>query len=76
MTRPEPTRLLSVAHVAKQIGTGSTFVYDEIATGRLPVIQLGRGDRNKYRIAETDLTEWIEQHRQKVGSIRLSRRAS
>lgn len=62
-TDTNPARLYTVAELAALWGVGKTYIYDEIKAGRLPTVQLGRGDRNKLRIASRDVVEWIEHHR-------------
>ena len=58
----ETVRLYTVAQLAKLWGVGLTYIYDEIREGRLPVVQLGRGDRNKIRVKATDAAAWIGEH--------------
>lgn len=59
----DAVRLYSVAELAKLWGVGQTYVYDEIRAGRLPIVQLGRGDRNKARVTAADAAKWIASHR-------------
>lgn len=58
----EAVRLYSVAELAKLWGVGETYIYDEIRAKRLPIVQLGRGDRNKARIRATDAKAWVAAH--------------
>lgn len=59
--RDSAVRMYSVTQLADLWGIGKTFIYDEIAEGRLPTVQLGNGDRNKLRIRARDAEAWIEQ---------------
>lgn len=63
MTTTAAVRCYTVAELADLWGCGKTFVYDEVAAGRLPTIQFGRGDRNKLRINEADAAAWVDRHR-------------
>lgn len=53
------TQLLTVAEVAERLRCGRTHVYDLIARGELPVVDLGLG-RAKSRIREDDLAAFID----------------
>lgn len=55
-------RLLAVAAIADQWNCSKDYVYDLINAGELPVVQLGRGDRNKYRVREEDVTAYVERN--------------
>lgn len=50
--------LLTVAEARDQLQIGETFICDQIAKGRLPVVRLGRA----IRIRQSDLDNWVEGH--------------
>lgn len=62
-TSTAAVRCYTVAELAELWACGKTFVYDEIAAGRLATVQFGRGDRNKFRINEADAADWVRRHR-------------
>jgi excisionase family DNA binding protein len=75
MTADEGVRLYTVAELAVLWKVSKTFVYAEINAQRLPVVRLGRGDRDKTRVRASDALAWIER-RQTGADTRISRRAS
>lgn len=52
-------RLIAVKDLAEQWGTSKDYIYDLIKAGDLPVVQLGRGDRNKFRVSEEAAADYI-----------------
>lgn len=56
------TQLWTVRETAARLRCGKDKVYDLIAKGELPVIDVGTG-RAKTRVAETDLAAYIDAHR-------------
>lgn len=75
MSADEAVRLYTVAELAALWSVGKTFVYDEIAAGRLPSVDLGRGDRGKRRIKASDAAAWIERRKTGADVLRLARPA-
>ena len=53
------TQLLTVPETAARLGVGRTYVYNLIAHGELPSVDLGHG-KSKVRVAEAALEEWIK----------------
>lgn len=55
----ELVRLYSVAQLAELWDVSRQYVYDEIAAGRLAVVQLSNGDRDKSRVSAIEAARWI-----------------
>lgn len=56
----EELRLYSVPQLAELWGLSESYIYDEIREKRLPVLRLGRGDRNKMRVSAKDAKAWLQ----------------
>lgn len=56
-------RLLTVKDLVEQWGVGKSYVYELIALGELATVDLGRGDRHKYRIEESDAADFVERNK-------------
>lgn len=55
-------RLYTVAEAAKQLGTGTTYIYSRLDDGTLPYVDLNAGGkRSKRRIRASDLDAFIEE---------------
>jgi excisionase family DNA binding protein len=52
-----PTRLMTVDEVARELSVGRTFVWELTAAGRLPTVRLGR----LVRIRPEDLRRYVDQ---------------
>jgi len=60
-------RLLTAKEAGERLGGGERFARRLIAERRIPVVRLGEnGKRGAVRIAESDLDDYIEQHREAV----------
>lgn len=68
-----PARLYTVAEIAGMWRCSTEHVYQFIRTGELPTVQLGRGDRNKLRVAHRDLERFIAANTTTAGATSLSR---
>lgn len=55
----DPRTLLPVSHAAKLLGVSSHYVYDRIADGELPCVELGSGEKYKRRVSVAALDEFI-----------------
>jgi excisionase family DNA binding protein len=56
------TRLLTVPEAATRLGISPPSVWNRIARGELPVVQLG-GRKTAVRILAKDLDAYVEAHR-------------
>lgn len=59
----ESIRLYPVADLARLWSVSREYVYEEIRAGRLPVVEMGNGDRSKARVSSVDAARWIAEHR-------------
>lgn len=62
MTADDAVRLYTIADLAKLWATSREYVYEEIRTNRLAVVNLANGDRDKLRVRASEAARWVEQH--------------
>jgi excisionase family DNA binding protein len=58
---PMPDRLITVEVAAERLAFTEQYLYGLIRNGKFPAIREGK----YYRIRESDLSAWIEEHREK-----------
>lgn len=63
----EQIRLYPIAQLAALWGVSKEYVYNEIREGRLAVVELGNGDRDKARVSSVDAANWISARRRAPG---------
>lgn len=63
MTVDVAERLYSVSQLAALWGVSKQYVYEEITEGRLSKLNLGNGDRDKIRVAASEVARWVDAHR-------------
>ena len=54
------SHLLSVAEVAKTLGCSRGHVYNLIAAGAFPTVNIGAGTRPKTRVRERDVIAFVD----------------
>lgn len=60
MSAPKVPKLLySIPEVAAAIGVSRSTVYELIAAGEFPTVDIGQGGRPRHRIPVSVLEEWI-----------------
>lgn len=53
--------IATVAEVAEVLGVSGPMIYNEINTGKLLAIRLGRGQKRPlYRVQKKNVREWLE----------------
>lgn len=67
---PNPNPLLTVRQVAARLNVSTTAIYDLINAGSLPCYRIGAGEkRQRIRISETDIAEYLERQRSAVPAM-------
>ncbi len=59
MTTAQASKLLTIPQAAEQLEMSTRYVYERIAAGDLPTVQLGTAGRSIKRIPAAALAEFI-----------------